>query len=91
MKAIDIIKGFCTNWNDCENCDWVKVPEYESEEEYREWAMGYYGFIPKTLKPGVTYLVVWEGDRFITGRAYEEPDAYYMDEDHEVKFYEIEQ
>lgn len=39
----------------------------------------------------MTYLVVWGGDRFITGRAYEEPDAYYMDEDHEVRFYEIEE
>lgn len=79
MKAFDIIRGFCTNWNNCENCD------------YDEWAMEYYGFVPAGLKPGVTYLVVWGGDRFITGRAYEEPDAYYMDEDHEVRFYEIEE
>lgn len=88
MKAFDIIRGFCTNWNNCENCDWVDVPDVR---DYDEWAMEYYGFVPAGLKPGVTYLVVWGGDRFITGRAYEEPDAYYMDEDHEVRFYEIEE
>lgn len=91
MKAIDIIKGFCTNWNNCENCDWVAVPEYESEEEYREWAMRYYGFIPAGLKPGVTYLVVWGQDGFYDGNVLVLPDCYYMDEDHEVRFYEIEE
>lgn len=88
MKAIEIIKGFCTNWNDCENCDFVDVPD---DRDYDEWAMGYYGFVPAGLKPGAMYLVVWGEEMFHTNRTYVEPDVYYMDDDHEARFYEIEE
>lgn len=88
MKAFDIIKGFCTNWNNCENCDWVWVPDHG---DYDEWAMDYYGFIPAGLKPGATYLVVWGQEGFYDGNVLVLPDCYYMDEDREVRFYEIEE
>lgn len=88
MKAIECIKGFCTNWNDCGNCDWVDVPD---DRDYDEWAMDHYGLVPAGLKPGTTYLVVWGEEAFYANAGYVEPDCYYMDEGHDVRFYEIEQ
>ena len=91
MKARDIIKAFCAAWNNCENCDYVDVPEYESEEEYREWAMGYYGFIPDKLKPGRFYLVEWGEEPFHTLKGTPEPDVFYDGpEVGPVRFYVVE-
>lgn len=90
MKAIDIIKAFCSAWNNCENCDYVDVPEYESDEKYREWAMDYYGFIPDKLKPGVTYILIWGEEPFHTLKGTPEPDVCYDGPDvGPVRFYEI--
>ena len=91
MKAIDIIKGFCTNGNDCEVCDYVEVPEFESRREYEEWAMSYYGFIPE-LKQGMFYLVMWQDEDFYGARGAVSPDWISKTADGEiVRFYEIEQ
>lgn len=91
MKAIYIIKGFCTNYNDCEYADYVDVPEFDSRMEYEEWAMGYYGFIPE-LKQGRFYLVMWNGEEFYAPMGVCEPDwISKMDDGTIVRFYEIEQ
>ena len=91
MKAIDIIKAFCSAWHNYENCYYVDVPEYESEEEYREWAMGYYGFIPVKLKPGKFYLVMWDDDFYLPNSGVVEPDVFYDGaEVGPVRFYGVE-
>lgn len=94
MKAIDIIMGLCSGFNKIEACLYLEVPEYESEEEFRDWIMGYFGFVTETpLKPGVSYLVVWDEDEdeFYDGKGRVSPDIYVKreEEQDEIRFYEI--
>lgn len=92
MKAIECIKAFCSNWNDCEKCDYVDVPEFESRGEYEEWAMHYWGFVPVSLKYGKFYLVMWDDDFYLPNSGVVEPDCVAkQDESTIVRFYEIEQ